>query len=172
MAVATVTIDGKVVKPDGVGAGGGSIQVALSEYGTVDDAGTEQVVAPSKTYVIGADGTVGFEIIPNANINTASGTSFYRVTYRTGDGDLWTEIWQVATTPDPQNIGNVTRIVPSTGDPGWLVDSLPTASATWRGVRLILKGAPGTQDLEYVCLKGSDDVYRWIPGLVGGGPGW
>lgn len=175
MAVNTITIDGKVVKPDGSGADRGEIRVTLSEFGTVDDAGTEQVVSKVKKYDIASNGDVNFEIIPNADINTASGTSFYRVTFKLHDGDTWTEIWQVATSPTTQNIGDVTRIIPSTGDPAWLVDTLPTAASKWRGVRLVLKGASGIQDKEYVCLKTtavSPDVYVWIPGLVGGGPGW
>lgn len=47
-----------------------------------------------------------------------------------------------------------------------LVTALPTASASYRGVVLLLKGTAGNPDVLYICLKrgvAGDATYAWEP---------
>lgn len=45
----------------------------------------------------------------------------------------------------------------------------PATGAAWRGALALIKGGTGVQDEMRRCLKGYDDVYRWIPFVAGGG---
>lgn len=46
---------------------------------------------------------------------------------------------------------------------------LPTPSASWNGARAIIRPGSGYEEEERICIKGSDDVYNWLPYLKGGG---
>lgn len=49
-------------------------------------------------------------------------------------------------------------------------DELPTASASWRNTRALVRSQSGTQDEERICLKLSDDTYEWRISISGGTP--
>ena len=108
MAIATVTITGKVVRPDGAGVSGGNIAVTLSENGTVDDAGVEQVIGGTFNVVIATDGSVNFEIVPNSGTGsiTPAGTS-YTAVFETPGREGFTKIWTIAAAPAGQDIGDL-----------------------------------------------------------------
>ncbi|MDH3834761.1 MAG: hypothetical protein OES34_11490 [Nitrosopumilus sp.] len=114
MAIAVKTIDGKIVTPDGVGWAGGTIYFSLSVHGTVDDAGTEQIVAANGVTVIQSDGSVDFDLIPNDIITPAD--TVYIVKFFAPDGSRMTQHWRILTTdPSTINIGDVTRVFSSSG---------------------------------------------------------
>lgn len=108
MAIATVSVTGKVVKPNGSGVDGGQISITLSTNGTVDDAGTQQVIGGTFVVNIGSDGTVSFSIVPNSGTGsiTPAGTT-YKAVFEAGDGDRWTKTWSVAASPGSQDIGDL-----------------------------------------------------------------
>jgi hypothetical protein len=127
MAISTKTINGKVVTPDGVGWAGGSIYYSLNVDGTVDDAGTEQVVGATKVTIIQQDGTVDFDLIPNDNITPAD--TVYVVRFFAPDGSRMTQLWRVLSTdPSTINIGDVTRVVSDDG--GYAAGTLAALSDT------------------------------------------
>lgn len=43
-----------------------------------------------------------------------------------------------------------------------VVASLPTASATYRGTLVYVKGDTGVADTLKVCVKSSSDTYSWV----------
>ncbi len=106
--IATVTISGKVVRPNGQGVDGGSITIELSESGTVDDSGTEQVVGGSFIEKIATNGDVNFTIIPNSGTGSISppGTTYLAV-IEDSDGRRWSKVWSIAASPSSQDIGDL-----------------------------------------------------------------
>ena len=99
MAIVKTTITGKVLTPDGSAPTSGTIKFYLSDAGTADDAGEEQVVSPYAEATLQADGSLpaSFGLVPNDRI-TPTGTT-YRVEYRVKEGSntsTWSEDWQVA----------------------------------------------------------------------------
>lgn len=108
MAIATVAITGKVVKPNGQPADGGTLRVTLSDSGTVDDTGTEQVIGGTFETPIMGDGTVSFSIVPNSGTGsiTPAGTT-YTAVFETSDSEIWTKTWSVAAAPASQDIGDL-----------------------------------------------------------------
>ncbi len=111
-AVETTTVQGKVVIPNGATATGGAIAYSLSQSGSTPDTGTgqQQAVGGRQTATVAADGSVSFPIIPNDAI-TPSGTFYDVVLTTTGPvRAYWVEKWSVTTSPDPVNIGAITRL--------------------------------------------------------------
>ena len=49
-----------------------------------------------------------------------------------------------------------------------IVDTLPVANVSQRYKRVILRGAAGTKDKYYICLKSDSDLFNWIE-IVNGG---
>lgn len=109
-AVETTTVQGKVYLPGGSVATGGTIRATLSDSGSADDGGTSQRVAGRVDGTIGADGTVTLALVPN-DVITPTGT-YYNVSFRvTGpERASWTEKWSVTTSPDPVDVGAITRL--------------------------------------------------------------
>lgn len=110
-AVETTTVNGKVVLSDGAAATAGSITCTLSTPGTALDGATSQRVAGSETATIGSDGTItGLTLVPNDAI-TPSGTT-YRCTFSVSAPRRasWDETWSVTSSPDPVNVGSITRL--------------------------------------------------------------
>jgi hypothetical protein len=106
MTVAVIDVNGSLVDISGQGSRGGRIEITLvPPGGVVDDAGTKHVVAPRKTVYVDDNGGVNFSIVPNASI-TPSG-SRYHVTYHMVDGSIRSSLWNIASTPSPQNIGDL-----------------------------------------------------------------
>jgi hypothetical protein len=93
MAITTVTISGKVVKPDGSAQEGGIIKISPQSSGTVDDAGTEQQVGGEFIATIGTDGSVNFEIIPSGEYT--GGSIDYNARFELPDGSEFTKVWTV-----------------------------------------------------------------------------
>ena len=112
-AVETTTIEGTVYTPDGVVVGGGTITCTLSQAASVDDSGSTARVAASIRATIDASGETSFVLIPNDAI-TPNGT-YYTCRFATTGSSAtqrasWTEKWSVTTTPDPVDLGSVTRL--------------------------------------------------------------
>ena len=170
MAIATISVTGKVLLPDGTGSPGGIIVITLSTQGSVeDDVDGTQRVAAVKAVTIASTGAVSFEIVPNDIITPAS--TVYRADYRLPSGYTWTEFWDIASDTDPLEIGDITQATavvtgreasfPSAG-------SLPTPSAAYRGRVYYVTGGTGEADAAYICLKGSDESYTWVLTAIGG----
>ncbi len=112
MAIPVISITGKVVDPAGVGVTG-KITAMLSRPGSVLDGTTSQDVARQVTTTISAGGTLsGFVLTPNDAI-TPSGT-YYTVQFDAmladGSRHIWRELWQLASSPSPIDIGAVPRL--------------------------------------------------------------
>ena len=111
-AVETTTVQGMVVLPDGQVATKGSLRIQISTSGSTPDTATaqNQVVSGRFTTQIGVDGSVSFALVPNDAI-TPSGT-FYFVSYsvKSPIRASWKEKWSVATSPDPVDIGAITKL--------------------------------------------------------------
>ena len=171
MAITTITISGKIIKPDSTGAPGGKIHVSLaSRTGTVDDAGTEQVVSPSFNVVIADDGNVNFSIIPTDIITVESGAASYVAVYTINDDESWTQIWQ-PTGVSNIDIGDLPIVITPFGDARLIVINdeadLPTPSAGFRQSVVYMTAGAGIADKYWRCMKDDLDVYDWILVSVG-----
>jgi hypothetical protein len=165
----TVNVTGKVLLPDGTGAPGGTIQLRLSQPGTTDDAGSEQVVATLQEFTIASDGSVNFNAVPNDAINPAG--TFYHVTYTLSTGEVATESWQLASSPATIDIGLVPRLavssgynIPTRASSG---DLTGTFVASDEGAILLDPGAAGVGSEIGGIVKHDDDSYG--PVILGAG---
>lgn len=140
--------------------------------GTVDDAGVEQVVSPSFDAVIASDGTVNFAIIPTDIITVESGSASYLASYEIED-DAWSQIWEPTGVSD-LDIGDLPIAITPFGDARLIVINneadLPTPSAGFRQSVVYMTAGVGIADKFWRCMKGWDDVYRWVITTEGGGP--
>jgi hypothetical protein len=114
LEIARVLVTGKVLMPDGSVPRKGTITAVLSKSGSVLDGTTSQRVAESVTVELEDDGAIPAELVlvPNDAI-TPSGTYYLvtiKVTTQARERKLWTEKWQLASTPDPIDIGAVPRL--------------------------------------------------------------
>lgn len=114
MSLPTTTITGKVYTPNGVIVTAGSMVCILSQAASVNDAGsgaTERVAGLSE-FSIQSSGDVqaGMALVPN-DAMTPTGT-YYRVrfTVTAPVSAAWEESWSVPSTPDPIEIGDITRL--------------------------------------------------------------
>src|SRR3990170_6154369 len=105
MAIPTTRITGKVILPDGTGAKGGTLDIKLSQDGaTVKDGTIDHVLnGRKKVSIAPADGSVDFYLVPNDAVSPAG--THWVVTFTLPDGTVWTERWQLATAPNPVEIG-------------------------------------------------------------------
>src|SRR6266540_3880075 len=88
MAIPTVTIQGKVVAPNGAGIAKGTVTAKLSQAGSVLDGAVSQRVASSTRVTLGSDGALpAFALIPNDAI-VPSGT-YYRVRFSTEGATIY-----------------------------------------------------------------------------------
>jgi hypothetical protein len=112
MALSTVPITGKILAPNGRSVGPGTVTCRLSHPGSVLDAALAQRVATEVVVRFGSDGSLhGFALVPN-DVITPSGT-FYLVTFSVmvgGKAISWNEHWQLASNPNPIDIGAVPRL--------------------------------------------------------------
>jgi len=108
MAIATVTITGKVVRPDGAGVSGGNISVKLSQNATVADGAVEQVIGGTFDVVIAIDGSVNFVIVPNSGTGsiTPAGTT-YTAVFEDPGREGFTKVWDISAAPASQDIGDL-----------------------------------------------------------------
>ncbi len=166
MAITTITISGKVVKPNATAAPGGRIDVILAQgSGTVDDGGVEQVVSPSFTAIIGAAGDVSFEIIPTDIITVPEGgAASYLATYHV-DGETWREEW-APTGVSNLDIGDLPLIVSLVGDARLIVitveANLPTPSSSYRQWEAYLNAGTGLPDKHWKCMKDGAEAFDWV----------
>lgn len=176
MAIKKTTIQGTVLLPSGDPSPGGRIELKLStELGiSPDDADSQvYVVGSSITAKIGALGVVDFTLVPNDAI-TPAGTVWVAEYYFPG-GKQITECWSILDGPDIE-IGDIvrTKAAQISGGGAFLIVSdfslLPAPSASLKGVCGYVEGAVNQMDIKYMCMKGWDDVYRWIRANEGGGP--
>lgn len=139
MAIPLVQITGKVLTPDGEAPSAGSLSIRLSQPGSAVDAATgksERVISELRI-ALGADGSLpaGFDLVPNDAI-VPSGTH-YHVTYTldtsVGRAKPVTEKWQLASSPNPIDIGAVPRLDVV---PGVAIGLVPATATVTGGVRL------------------------------------
>lgn len=136
-AVPTVTITGSVLTPGGGGAVQGTVHARLSQAGTALDGATPQRVAGSVLVNLTAAGALpaGFALVPNDAI-TPAGT-YYEVTLTTrtalGERQVWTERWQLTSSPSSIAIGDVPRLDVV---PGVAVGLVPATATVTGGVKL------------------------------------
>jgi lysophospholipase L1-like esterase len=114
MAIPTVAITGKVLLPDGTAPTSGRITAKLSAPASVLDGADSERVAATVSVALGVDGAIpaGLALTPNDAL-APSGT-YYSVAFSVADANKvranWVEKWQLATTPDPIDIGAVPRL--------------------------------------------------------------
>lgn len=120
MAIPTVTITGTVASPEGVAFAEVSIAAELSQPISVLDGGVSQRVAGGAYIALTSGGALpaagapdAFQLVPN-DIGTPSDGVYFKVRLSgvTVDGltKIWTEKWQLASTPNPIDIGSVPRL--------------------------------------------------------------
>lgn len=110
MAIPSRQIQGTILDPNGVGVNGGTIEFRLDiGSGTVQDDTTTAayVCGGTKHIVIGTDGTVDFNLVPNDEISPSG--SNWVATYRLPGIDMFRETWNVPAGAVIQ-IGDVTRV--------------------------------------------------------------
>lgn len=116
-AVETTTVQGKVILPSGVVASGGKLTLTLSQIGSTPDTSTaeEEVVLGWFTTSISSSGVVDFALVPNDAVSPAG--TYYAVSYNVTSPirASWSEKWSVTTSPDPVDIGDITRVDPPAG---------------------------------------------------------
>ena len=109
-AVDTTTVSGKVLLPSGAAATGGKVVCELSQAASASDGAGVQRVASRVTATIGTDGSVSLALAPN-DILTPAGTYYTcKFTIITPASASWTEKWSLASSPDPVDIGSVSRL--------------------------------------------------------------
>ena len=136
-AVETTSVSGKVLLPNGAAATSGTIQAVLSAAGTAPDGAVQQRVLGRYSGTIAADGTVtGLVLVPN-DVITPTGT-YYQVTItvRTPTASTSNEKWTVSTSPDPINIGAITRL-----------DQAPALTSVLNNLADVTVTAPNTLDI-------------------------
>lgn len=110
MAIETTTITGKIYLPNGQAAADVALEIQLTQVGKVEDGA--QTCLISGVYRTKADsaGAVNFPLVPNSGTGAIlpTGTK-YRVRFTMPDGFTWSELWTVSATPDPVEIGDITR---------------------------------------------------------------
>ena len=171
MALPTTTITGKVYTPDGVAVTEGSIVCILSQAASVNDAGsgaTERVAGLSE-FSIQSSGDVqgGMALVPN-DAMTPTGT-YYRVRFSVTAPvrAAWEESWSVPSTPDPIEIGDITRlftapalVLPSTyRDESWY---RPGAAASISGRIFYAAGLTGAALLNVSVAPNSLIAFPFI----------
>ncbi len=177
MAIYQRQIQGTIVKPDGTPHEGGTLEIGLSvAVATVPDDTTSEVYAVGGKTVepISAAGVIDFNLVPNDKI-TPAGTVWVVIYHLPGNINQ-KEYWSVLDGVGAIQIGDIIRTNAGTiaGSVAFLIVStfagLPAPSASIQGTRGFVQGATDEQDQEYVCMKGWDNVWRWIPAIEGGGP--
>ena len=157
MAIERTTIQGTLYGPGGSPVPGGKITAELSNPGSAPDttSGDDEAVAGTQEFTIGGNGALSFTLVPN-DVITPAGT-IYKITFELPDRYTWTEFWSVSTTPDPLEIGDVTKVIgPSVAAlipdiPG--VTVLPTAGPIYHRKVLVLLGVSGvSDDVAVICL--------------------
>lgn len=169
MALPTTTVSGTIYDPSGDAVEGGTIRAELSAPGSVDDetSGVTQKVFGAIGSFIGTDGSVSLDLVPNDEI-TPDNTN-YLVTITLPDGTQVIERWEVPSTPDPIEIGDVPRV--SAVDPQAHhlrlsgVTALPdvstaTAGAIWHQKMVVLNDGTNPEQA-WICLIGGDGGYHW-----------
>ncbi len=148
-AVETTTLAGKIVLPGGAVATGGKVRATISDTCATDDGGTEQLVRGRTQGTIAANGDVTLVLVPN-DVCTPTGT-FYTVKISvTGpERASWTEKWSITTSPDPVDIGDITRL---TFAPGLTVGSYILYIATEPTGACTTADAPTyAEDTDKIC---------------------
>jgi len=111
MAVPKVAVQGKVLLPSGNAQAGTIIVKPKVAAKVTDDADSSDYWVPlEEVFTIAIDGSVSFNIIPNDEMTPAT---TYEVTIKSGvdpDFYLGTEEWNVASSPDPIDIGAIPRV--------------------------------------------------------------
>lgn len=170
MAIPKRTISGTIYRPDGTGIAGGSISIQLSHPGSVMDEATlkDERVAGVAKVAIGADGAVEFDLVPNDEISPTG--TFYRVTFRDGDGAEWSDAWEVPSGGAPLAIGAVPTKQGVALSPSFVrlsaVSSLPTAGPEWHRVMVTIQQAGGPEQ-GFVCVKNADGSFGWAQAFMG-----
>ena len=152
------TVSGTIYSPHGIPVTGGRLKIKITDPAT-DPLVASPIVAP-----IGSAGEVSVPLVPNDSLLPAD--TLYEVHHELPDGYVWAEYWQVATAPDPVELGDVAR--PFSIEPHELaplvpeVLALPAPSAYWHR-RVLVLSTPGAAQTLWVCLLQSDGVtLAWV----------
>ena len=114
-AIETTTIQGRLYLPSGGWVTSGTITAVLSSPGTMLDGASYVRVGGRFVGSVDPNGYVsGLVLAPNDAIDPNGTYYLVSMTIRAPIQASWTELWSVATNPDPVDIGAVTRLgVPS-----------------------------------------------------------
>lgn len=193
MAIPTVQIQGKVVTPDGDPVASGRIEVSLSQAGSALDGASSVRLAPGASapgslITLGTGGVLPASavLVPNDAI-TPSGT-YYRARFVVVPADSslpveWTEKWQLASTPNPLDIGAVPRIegtpaaaysvtaavaqaivdsaIAALTLPVYTLATRPDPGAPWARRFITVQDSGSDMELHFCRLK-ADGSYEWI----------
>lgn len=140
-AVNTTTINGNVVMPNGAAATAGTVKFTLSSPGTTLDGSTSQLVATETTCTIIAAGAIAgpggvgsCALVPNDGITPAGTYYLARFSVSAPIARTWDLKLKIDVTPDPVNVGAITRIdVPpgiTVGPFVQVVDAEPSGACT------------------------------------------
>jgi hypothetical protein len=178
-AVNTVQITGSVLDPGAAGVSSGAITCTLSQPGSALDGAVSQRVASSVTITLGASGALPALalLVPN-DIITPAGTAYtciYSVRLASGRPATWSETWQLASTPDPVDIGAVPRLSMAPPVAGSYVGTAPSYTATIgsgspafvanQGALFCGNGSPCTASFNY-----TGSAWSFTPALTAGAP--
>lgn len=117
MAVPTVSVTGKVLTPTGAAANGGNIVFELNRPGSVIDpaSSARERIGGQVVALIGTDGTLNFNLVPNDVIyidgnQSAGGTRYNaRVNVTAPTRSSWLEVLNVKSAPNPVVYGAIER---------------------------------------------------------------
>lgn len=109
MAVETTRIVGSVILPGVQVASAARLTISLTQPGTAPDGALQRVVSTEPVVVrADASGAFDFALIPN-DVITPAGTR-WRVDVALLAGGCWTWYWDLASSPDPIDIGDIPRV--------------------------------------------------------------
>lgn len=178
-AVPTTQITGNVLDPGAAGVASGAITCTLSQPGSALDGAVSQRVASSVTITLGVAGAMPASalLVPNDQI-TPSGTAYtcvFSVRLASGRPATWSEVWQLASTPDPIDIGAVPRLSTAPPVAGSYVGTAPSYTATAgsgspaftmnQGALFCGNGSPCTASFNY-----TGSAWSFTPALTAGAP--
>ena len=163
-AVDTVTVQGKVLTPSGAAATAGKITCDLSQAASAAADGYVQRVASRSVGTIGTDGTVTLALVPN-DIMTPAGTYYTcRFSVTAPLSASWTEKWSISATPDPVDIGSISRLDVAPGiTTGVYVVALSTCSGACPNGGVCIDKDDGAQYYCYASVWTRQDLPNCSP---------
>ena len=112
MPLATTTVQGKILLPDGDPATAGTIQAILSSPASASDGVNDHRFGQTPVSgTIGGDGTVaGVVLVPNDVMTPSSTHYIVNISVTAPVVTNWTEKWSILDAVDPIDIGDIVRV--------------------------------------------------------------